>query len=76
MGAYYQVVDWSTILGLYGQGCYYLSIEYNIASSVSTFTEEIMEIAIYNANRNSKVNKAWEQFTNDLETIQEETDGR
>jgi hypothetical protein len=49
---------------------------HNIASSVSTFTEEIMEIAIYNANRNSKVNKAWEQFTNDLETIQEETDGR
>lgn len=49
---------------------------HNIASSVSTFTEEIMEIAIYNANRNSKVNKAWEQFTNDLEKIQEETDGR
>ena len=51
-------------------------LAHNIASSVSTFTEEIMEIAIYNANRNSKVNKAWEQFTNDLEKIQEETDGR
>jgi len=49
---------------------------YNIANAVSTLTEEIMEIAIYNANRNSKVNKAWEQFTNDLEKIQEETDGR
>ena len=49
---------------------------YNLASAVSTLTEEIMEIAIYNANRNSKVNKAWEQFTNDLEKIQEETDGR
>jgi hypothetical protein len=49
---------------------------YNIASSFATFTEEIMEITIYNANRNSKVNKAWEQFTNDLEKIQEETDGR
>ena len=49
---------------------------HNIASSVQTLTEEIMEIAIYNANRNSKVNKAWEQFTNDLEKIQEETDGR
>jgi hypothetical protein len=35
-----------------------------------------MEIAIYNANRNSKVNKVWEQFSNDLETIEEETDGR
>lgn len=49
---------------------------HNLASSVQTFTEEIMEIAIYNANRNSKVKKAWEQFTNDLEKIQEETDGR
>ena len=49
---------------------------HNVASSVQTFTEEVMEIAIYNANRNSKVNKVWEQFTNDLETIQEEPDGR
>jgi hypothetical protein len=49
---------------------------HNVASSVHTFTEELMEIAIYNANRNSKVNKVWEQFANDLETIEEETDGR
>jgi len=49
---------------------------HNILSSLQTFTEELMEIAIYNANRNSKVNKVWEQFANDLETIQEETDGR
>ncbi len=49
---------------------------HNLVSSVQTFTEELMEIAIYNANRNSKVNKAWEQFANDLEKIQEETDGR
>lgn len=49
---------------------------HNIFSSLQTFTEELMEIAIYNANRNSKLNKVWEQFANDLETIQEETDGR
>ena len=49
---------------------------HNIFSSLQTFTEELMEIAIYNANRNSKVNKVWEQFANDLETIEEETDGR
>jgi len=49
---------------------------HNILSSLQTFTEELMEIAIYNANRNSKLNKVWEQFANDLETIQEETDGR
>ena len=49
---------------------------HNIASSVHTATEELMEIAVYNANRNSEVNKAWEQFSNDLEKIQEDTDGR
>jgi hypothetical protein len=49
---------------------------HNIASSVQTATEELMEIAVYNANRNSEVNKAWEQFSNDLEKIQEDTDGR
>ena len=49
---------------------------HNITSSVQTATEELMEIAVYNANRNSEVNKAWEQFSNDLEKIQEETDGR
>ncbi len=49
---------------------------HNIAGSVHTLTEEIMEIAIYHANRQSKVGRVWEQFTNDLETIQEDTDGR
>ena len=49
---------------------------HNVASSVHTATEELMEIAVYNANRNSEVNKAWEQFSNDLEKIQEDTDGR
>ena len=45
---------------------------HNIAGSVQTLTEEIMEIAIYNANRHAKVNRVWEQFTNDLETIEED----
>jgi hypothetical protein len=49
---------------------------HNVASSVHTATEELMEIAVYNANRNTEVNKAWEQFSNDLEKIQEDTDGR
>jgi hypothetical protein len=49
---------------------------HNLASSVQTAAEELMEIAVYNANRNSEVNKAWEQFSNDLEKIQEDTDGR
>ena len=45
---------------------------HNIAGSVQTLTEEIMEIAIYNANRHAKVNRVWEQLTNDLETIEED----
>jgi hypothetical protein len=49
---------------------------HNISSSIHTATEELMEIAVYNANRNSEVNKVWEQFSNDLEKIQEDTDGR
>jgi hypothetical protein len=35
----------------------FTGLVHNLASSVQTFTEEIMEIAIYNANRNSKVNR-------------------
>jgi hypothetical protein len=35
-----------------------------------------MEIAVYNANRNSEVSKVWEKFSNDLEKIEEDTDGR
>lgn len=49
---------------------------HNISSSIHTATEELMEIAVYNANRNSEVNKVWEKFSNDLEKIQEDTDGR
>ena len=49
---------------------------HNIFSAFHVFTEELMEIAIYNANRNSEVNRAWEQFSNDLEKIEEDTDGR
>jgi hypothetical protein len=49
---------------------------HNIFSAIHAFTEELMEIAVYNANRNSEVSKAWEQFSNDLEKIEEDTDGR
>jgi len=48
---------------------------YNISSSIKVFTEELMELAIYHATRTSRVNRVWEEFTNDLEKIQEDTDG-
>lgn len=48
---------------------------HNIAQSVECLTGELMEIAVYHANRTTKINSVWEEFTNDLETIQEENDG-
>ena len=47
----------------------------NVIQSLSVFTEELLELSVYNANRESKVNKVWSDFANDLEKIQEETDG-
>jgi len=48
---------------------------HNVASSIHTFTEEILEISIYHANQKTKTMQAWEDMTQDLEKIQEETDG-
>ena len=49
---------------------------HNIRSAIQAFTEELMEVAVYNANRNSEVSKVWEKISNDLEKIEEDTDGR
>ena len=48
---------------------------HNIASSFDVLTEELMELAIYNANRETELNNVWNQFSTDLETITEDTDG-
>lgn len=45
---------------------------YNLVRSLETFAEEMFELAIYNANRETKVSRAWEQFTQDLEKMEEE----
>ena len=47
----------------------------NVVQSLGVFLEELLELSVYNANRRSKVNKVWEDFTNDLEKIQEDRDG-
>ena len=44
---------------------------HNIASSVHAFTEDLLEIATYNAFRQNKINNVWEQFTNDLEKMED-----
>ena len=45
---------------------------HNLVSSFHAFSEELMELAVYNANRETRVSKAWEQFTADLEKMEEE----
>lgn len=48
------------------------SLFHNIVSSFHAFTEDLIDLAVYNANRETKVSKAWEQFTADLEKMEEE----
>jgi len=39
------------------------------------FAGLVLEISIYHANQKTKTMKAWEDMSQDLEKIQEETDG-
>jgi hypothetical protein len=48
---------------------------HNLAQSVEVLTSELYEIAIYNSTHRSKVNRAWEEMTQDLESLGEEQDG-
>ncbi len=44
----------------------------NIIRAFEMLASEILDLAVYNANRKTKVSKAWEQFTSDLEKMEEE----
>ena len=48
---------------------------YNICQVVTGLAESLMELSIYHSNRETKVNKIWDDFTQDLESIQEDTNG-
>ena len=56
-------------------GVIFAGLVHNIASSFHSFTEEILEISIYHANQKTKTMQAWENMSQDLEQLQEETDG-
>ncbi len=43
----------------------------NLVRSVEMFFSELLEIAVYHANRKTKVSRAWEQFTADLEKMED-----
>ena len=48
---------------------------YNICQVITGLAESIMELSIYHSNRETKINKVWDSFTQDLESIQEDTNG-
>lgn len=43
----------------------------NIVRAVEMLASELLDLAVYNANRTSKVSKVWEQFTSDLEKMED-----
>lgn len=43
----------------------------NIVRAVEMFASEILDLAVYNANRTTKVSRVWEQFTSDLEKMED-----
>jgi hypothetical protein len=48
-----------------------LGLFMNITRAVEMFASEILDLAVYNANRKTKVSKVWEQFTSDLEKMED-----
>lgn len=44
---------------------------HNIAQTFHTLTESLLELSVYNANRKVKVNRTWEQFSTDLEKMED-----
>lgn len=63
-------VRWTDLLVIFTETLF------NISQVIETFFESLYELSIYNSNRTTETHKAWEQMTQDLETLEEETDGR
>ena len=47
------------------------SFAVNILRTLEAFASEILDLAVYNANRKTKVSRVWEQFTSDLEKMED-----
>jgi hypothetical protein len=43
----------------------------NLVRSVEMLFSELLELSIYHANRKTKVSRAWEQFAQDLEKMED-----
>lgn len=48
---------------------------FNLSQVIKTFFESLYELSIYHSNRTTETHRAWEKMSQDLETLQEETDG-
>lgn len=48
---------------------------HNVVESFAVLTEEVMQLAIYNANRETELNNVWQDFSTELEKITEDDDG-
>ena len=53
----------------------FLDLFHNIVESILILIKQLNEVAIYYSGRESQINKIWEDFTADLETIQEDDNG-
>lgn len=45
---------------------------YNLSQVASGFFESLYELSIYHSNHKTETNQAWEQMTQDLETLEED----
>ena len=43
----------------------------NITRAIEMLASEILDLAVYNANRKTKVSRVWEQFASDLEKMED-----
>jgi len=48
---------------------------HNLTSALDVLTEELMQLSIYNANRETELNNVWSDFSTELEKITEDEDG-
>ncbi len=43
----------------------------NIVRAIEMLASELLDLAVYHANRTTKVSRVWEQFTSDLEKMED-----
>ena len=52
-------------------GVAFASLAHNLASSLHSFTDDILQIALYHSSRKNRVSEVWEQFAQDLEKMED-----